>query len=149
MIVEDLEKKIDDVKSQVYCTEDLVSSLSPSRLPHPFEFFLFLFPLILLLCSFTFSSSLLSFHLPPSSLLPSSLLPPPPSSLIPPPYSFPLIPPSFLLLLFLFSLLPSQGMCPLVVMATAGTTVLGAFDPINEIANVCEKHSVWLHIDVS
>ena len=41
-----------------------------------------------------------------------------------------------------------QGLCPIAVVATAGTTVLGAFDPFNEIADVCEKHSVWMHIDV-
>lgn len=25
----------------------------------------------------------------------------------------------------------------------------GAFDPINEIADICEKYGCWLHIDVS
>ena len=29
------------------------------------------------------------------------------------------------------------------------TTVYGAFDPIPEIADICEKHHIWLHIDVS
>lgn len=29
-----------------------------------------------------------------------------------------------------------------------GTTVLGAFDPLNEIADVCEKYNCWFHIDV-
>ena len=38
-------------------------------------------------------------------------------------------------------------MCPLAVVCTAGTTVLGAFDPIDEIAPICESHSVWLHVD--
>ena len=32
---------------------------------------------------------------------------------------------------------------------TAGTTVLGAFDPIEEIAFVCRKYQIWLHVDVS
>ena len=41
-----------------------------------------------------------------------------------------------------------QGQVPLVVVATAGTTVLGTFDPFPEIADVCKRHSVWLHIDV-
>ena len=40
-------------------------------------------------------------------------------------------------------------MFPLCVLATSGTTVLGAFDPLNEIADICQKHSIWLHVDVS
>lgn len=41
------------------------------------------------------------------------------------------------------------GQIPFFVTATVGTTVLGAFDPIQEIADICEKHGLWLHIDVS
>ncbi|XP_070536514.1 cysteine sulfinic acid decarboxylase-like isoform X2 [Ptychodera flava] len=40
-----------------------------------------------------------------------------------------------------------QGNVPLFVNATSGTTVLGAFDPLDKIADVCEKHDVWLHVD--
>lgn len=25
----------------------------------------------------------------------------------------------------------------------------GAFDPLDRIADVCEKHNVWMHVDVS
>ena len=32
---------------------------------------------------------------------------------------------------------------------TAGTTVLGAFDPIEEVAELCRKYQIWLHVDVS
>lgn len=40
-----------------------------------------------------------------------------------------------------------DGFTPFYVNATAGTTVLGAFDDINAIADVCQKYHVWLHID--
>ncbi len=42
-----------------------------------------------------------------------------------------------------------EGYVPLLVCATAGTTVLGAFDSIPEIAESCQKHGVWLHIDAA
>ncbi|KAK4904664.1 hypothetical protein LTR28_000909 [Elasticomyces elasticus] len=41
------------------------------------------------------------------------------------------------------------GETPFYVNATAGTTVLGSYDPIPEIADVCQEHGLWLHIDGS
>lgn len=41
-----------------------------------------------------------------------------------------------------------ENRMPFFVNATAGTTVLGAFDDLNEIADVCEKYNLWLHVDV-
>ena len=39
------------------------------------------------------------------------------------------------------------GGIPTYVNATAGTTVLGAFDPIDAIADITEKYAMWLHVD--
>lgn len=38
---------------------------------------------------------------------------------------------------------------PLLVNATAGTTVLGAIDDLQSVAATCKKFGVWLHVDVS
>ncbi|KAL1132080.1 hypothetical protein AAG570_010038 [Ranatra chinensis] len=43
----------------------------------------------------------------------------------------------------------ARGHIPFFVNCTSGTTVLGAFDPINEIADVCQKYKLWLHIDAA
>jgi sulfinoalanine decarboxylase/sulfinoalanine decarboxylase/aspartate 1-decarboxylase len=41
----------------------------------------------------------------------------------------------------------AEGFHPFFINATAGTTVLGAFDPIRELSAVAKKHNLWLHID--
>lgn len=41
----------------------------------------------------------------------------------------------------------AAGFHPIMVNATAGTTVLGVFDPIEEISNVCQEYNIWLHVD--
>lgn len=43
----------------------------------------------------------------------------------------------------------SKGNIPILVNATSGTTVYGAFDPLNAIADICKKHDIWMHVDVS
>ncbi|KAI1822475.1 glutamate decarboxylase [Xylaria intraflava] len=42
-----------------------------------------------------------------------------------------------------------KGMTPLYVNSTAGTTVLGSFDPFHEIADICAKFGLWMHVDAS
>lgn len=39
------------------------------------------------------------------------------------------------------------GHRPLMVNATAGTTVRGMYDPFHAIADICAKHDMWMHID--
>ncbi|MCA3748953.1 MAG: aminotransferase class V-fold PLP-dependent enzyme, partial [Rubrobacter sp.] len=41
----------------------------------------------------------------------------------------------------------ASGVTPVAVVATAGTTLTGAVDPLDEVADVCERHGVWLHVD--
>lgn len=43
----------------------------------------------------------------------------------------------------------NNGARPLMVSATAGTTVLGAFDDLNRIADICEKYNMWFHTDAA
>lgn len=41
----------------------------------------------------------------------------------------------------------ADGVIPVAVIATAGTTLTGAVDPLAALADVCERHGVWLHVD--
>jgi aromatic-L-amino-acid decarboxylase len=41
----------------------------------------------------------------------------------------------------------SDGVTPIAVIGTAGTTLTGTVDPIADLADVCERLGVWLHID--
>jgi glutamate/tyrosine decarboxylase-like PLP-dependent enzyme len=43
----------------------------------------------------------------------------------------------------------SRGEKPFFVVATNATTLLGAYDPIDEMAEICHKHNIWLHADGS
>ncbi|KAI9725088.1 MAG: hypothetical protein M1812_000364 [Candelaria pacifica] len=42
-----------------------------------------------------------------------------------------------------------EGHTPFYVNATAGTTVLGSYDPFEDIADICKRRNLWMHVDGS
>lgn len=44
----------------------------------------------------------------------------------------------------------ASGQVPFMVAATSGSTVVGAFDPLHEIARTCRRHgNIWMHVDAA
>ena len=41
----------------------------------------------------------------------------------------------------------AQGVKPMAIIASAGTTLTGAVDPLREIARIAKEYNVWLHVD--
>jgi len=41
----------------------------------------------------------------------------------------------------------ARGQIPFFLGATAGTTVMGAFDPIPRLRGICTRYGLWLHVD--
>lgn len=45
--------------------------------------------------------------------------------------------------------LQRDGLVPMAVVATAGTTDFGSVDPLPQIAGLCAGYGVWLHVDAA
>src|SRR5699024_7156545 len=43
----------------------------------------------------------------------------------------------------------SEGLLPVAVVATAGTTDFGSIDPLPQIADLCSRNGVWMHVDAA
>lgn len=41
----------------------------------------------------------------------------------------------------------AAGVVPIAIVATAGTTLTGAVDPIQDVAKVAQEKKIWLHVD--
>jgi aromatic-L-amino-acid/L-tryptophan decarboxylase len=41
----------------------------------------------------------------------------------------------------------ARGEVPMMVVATSGTVSTGAIDPLREIADLCEREEIWMHVD--
>lgn len=41
------------------------------------------------------------------------------------------------------------GYLPICVIPTVGTTSTSSLDPVDAIADICEKHGIWLHVDTA
>ena len=43
----------------------------------------------------------------------------------------------------------AEGYLPICVIPTIGTTSTSSVDPVDAVADICEKHSIWLHVDTA
>lgn len=42
-----------------------------------------------------------------------------------------------------------EGLNPFLIIGSAGTTDMGAVDPLDQLSSLASKHSMWLHIDAA
>ncbi|PAU94737.1 amino acid decarboxylase [Aliifodinibius salipaludis] len=42
-----------------------------------------------------------------------------------------------------------EGLIPLTIFASAGTTDLGAVDPLDKIGDIADRHNLWFHVDAA
>lgn len=42
-----------------------------------------------------------------------------------------------------------QGLIPIAIVATSGTTDFGSIDPLQDIARICQHYGLWMHVDAA